>query len=369
MKRKQFFKKIIGFGISTFVFLVIAEIVLSFFSIFPNGYFTATPNSGFVWEIKPNDLDGISGKSTISFDALGARSTSNYAEKKHKIVALGGSTTACFALTQEKTWSNLLEKKLGDLYWIGNFGRPGNSSNHNVLQFEHLLKKTELEDVKTVLIMQGGNDFLGYLISAEKYTNQPKLETKKAAFKHLPNHDYPFHKRLTLYKLLKSAKQKLSFFFYKGSLTDKAIEIKEARQNATLVNTLPSLTVGLNHFEKNIQQIIDMAKQRNIEVVFMTQATLWQSGLAPELEKLLLLSGFQNNESFYSTEALSKGMNLFNKRLQNICKKNNVSCIDLATKLPKNTTVFYDDLHFNESGAKLVSDIVYTFLITNNFTK
>lgn len=206
-KNRTIFKKLAISGIVTLIVLILAEITLSILQIFPNDYYTNTPNSEFTWKINFDEIIGIKQDSKVSFDALGARSTSNYKNKAHKIVVFGGSTTACFALTQEKTWPALLEKKLGDDYWVGNFGRPGNSSNHHTLQFKHILEKPELKDVKTVLIMQGVNDFVGYLISEENYINSTDQSLKKIAFQHIPNDYLPFFKRFSIYRLAYRAKK------------------------------------------------------------------------------------------------------------------------------------------------------------------
>ena len=139
MARKKFLKKLAFSGIFTIILLVLIEIILSFLQIFPDDYYTGTPNSGFTWKINPEEIIGIHQDSEVSYDEFGARSISNYQDATHKIVAFGGSTTACFALTDSKTWTALLDKKMGDSYWVGNFGRPGNSSNHHVLQFKHML--------------------------------------------------------------------------------------------------------------------------------------------------------------------------------------------------------------------------------------
>jgi hypothetical protein len=69
-----------------------------------------------------------------------------------------------------------------------------------------------------------------------------------------------------------------------------------------------------------------------------------------------------NRKFFYSVEALAEGMAAYNGRLLEICRQRQVECIDLATLLPKDTTVFYDDAHFNESGAKQVARIVADYL-------
>ncbi|KIX12937.1 hypothetical protein X474_16690 [Dethiosulfatarculus sandiegensis] len=37
--------------------------------------------------------------------------------------------------------------------------------------------------------------------------------------------------------------------------------------------------------------------------------------------------------------------------MKNLRKQEKYPCLDLAELLPKDTTVFYDDCHFNEGGA------------------
>ncbi|WP_430410382.1 SGNH/GDSL hydrolase family protein [Kordia sp.] len=350
---KSFLKKLFVSGMVTFVLLIIAEIILSWLQIFPSDYYTNTPNSGFTWEINPEDIIGIHQDSEISFDDLGARSISNHEDATHKIVAFGGSTTACFALTQEKMWTAHLERNLGDSYWVGNFGRPGNNSVHHVLQFEHILKKPELQDVEAVLIMQGVNDFVAHLISPESYIEYPQASLNRIAFQHMPDDEHlPFYKRLTLYKLLARAKNNMMYYIkYKGHINQAVTSIKDIKKQVPTVTELPDLTSGLDHYEKNILNLIAQARAKNIQLIFTTQATMWKPDLEPKYQDLMITSGFLNNTSFYSVPALYKGMKAFNERLKAVCKRENVPCIELD--LPKTTESFYDDFHFNESGAAL----------------
>lgn len=354
-KTRKTLKKLAFSGIFTLILLIVAEIILSFFNLFPADYFTMTPNSSFTWKINSDEITGIHQDSEISFDELGARSISNYKDASHKIAVFGGSTTACFALTQSKTWTALLEKKLGNTYWVGNFGRPGNSSNHHVLQFEHILAKPELNDVKTVIIMQGVNDLVGYLISSERYLHLPEQKLKNIAFQHVPDENIPFYKKLTLYKLARRAKTNITFYFkHKDYLTQAVQDIKTLKSQAEIIQELPDLTTGLNHYEENTKQLIKLANEKNIRLVFVTQATMWKPNLEQKYEDLMVTSGFMNNEAFYSTEAFYYGMEAFNERLKTVCNEYNISYVDLD--LPKTTESFYDDFHYNESGAELASD-------------
>ena len=97
MKKRSYsrLKKLLFSGLVFIVLLVFAEIILSWFKIFPTDYYTMTPNSGFTWEIDSTKIIGIHQNAEVTFDDLGVRSTSNIDDKTHKIAAFGGSTTAC----------------------------------------------------------------------------------------------------------------------------------------------------------------------------------------------------------------------------------------------------------------------------------
>ncbi|MDO6596409.1 GDSL-type esterase/lipase family protein [Oceanihabitans sp. 2_MG-2023] len=352
-----FLKKLAFSGLVFIILLVIAEVVLSWFKILPNDYYTNTPNTSQKYNENPSKIDGISGFYEIGYDALGSRSVSDYAKAKHKIVAIGGSTTICSVLTQEKTWTALLDKKLGDSYWVGNFARSGNSSNHHILQLQHLLDKPELKDTKTILMLVGVNDCRGYLIAPDKYMHMPDLEVKKSAFMHIPNSELPFLRKLTLFKLAKKARQRILFL----SKPQRPLDYLETFENQTKpITKLPELTDGLNHYEHNLIKIIKETRKRNISIIFMTQPTIWKKNLSDKYKTLLAARAHYNKTPLYTGKALNKIMTIFNKRLMTVCDTYNVPVLDL--QLPKNQTIFYDDMHFNESGAEIVAEKVYQFL-------
>jgi len=361
MARKKLFKKIKYYTISTLIILVIAEVVLSLLNIFPNDYYTNTPNVSSTYDENPSKIDGISGFYEIAYDALGSRSVSEYSKAAHKIVAIGGSTTICSVLTQEKTWTALLDKKLGDSYWVGNFARSGNSTNHHIFQFQHILDKPELKDTKIVLMLVGVNDCRGYLISQDKYINMSDLNIKKSAFGHLPNSELPLLRRPTLVKLARQAKQRILFYSQPRKPLDYLAKYESKTEP---IAKLPDLTNGLNHYEYNLKKIIQEAEKRNIKVIFMTQPTLWQKDLSDEYKTLLAARSHYNKTPLYTGEALNEIMTIFNQRLMTVCDTHNIPVIDL--QLPKNKTIFYDDMHFNESGAEVVAAKVHSFLKQNN---
>ena len=46
-----------------------------------------------------------------------------------------------------------------------------------------------------------------------------------------------------------------------------------------------------------------------------------------------------------------------------VCREEGVDCIDLASMLPKDTTVFYDHCHFNIEGCRKIAGILLDFFV------
>lgn len=56
-------------------------------------------------------------------------------------------------------------------------------------------------------------------------------------------------------------------------------------------------------------------------------------------------------------------MAAFNDTLLNVSQNRHLECVDLASMLEKDTIVFYDDAHFNESGSQKVAMILSEYLL------
>jgi hypothetical protein len=64
------------------------------------------------------------------------------------------------------------------------------------------------------------------------------------------------------------------------------------------------------------------------------------------------------DDGAYSPEALASLMQAYNQTMISVCQDHRVDCLDLASLLPKDTSVFYDDAHLNTSGCEQVARIV-----------
>jgi hypothetical protein len=57
-------------------------------------------------------------------------------------------------------------------------------------------------------------------------------------------------------------------------------------------------------------------------------------------------------------------MDTFNQELLDVCIQNSLECYDLASVVPKDTTVFYDDAHFNERGGRIIAQRLTDYLLS-----
>ena len=59
--------------------------------------------------------------------------------------------------------------------------------------------------------------------------------------------------------------------------------------------------------------------------------------------------------AYLSTGALARVMARYNEALLDVCRQRALACVDAAKVLPRDTTAMYDDVHFNEQGARLLA--------------
>jgi hypothetical protein len=145
---------------------------------------------------------------------------------------------------------------------------------------------------------------------------------------------------------------------------------RRRRQQAVEERTeLPDLSSALEEYARNIGALIDIAEEKSVRLIFMTQPTLWKAGLSEEKIALLWfgeIGKYQKGRAgkYFSVEALEEGMERYNETLLDVCRRRGIECINLASRLEKNTTIFYDDCHFNESGARMVAEILSNSLLS-----
>lgn len=380
--RRQRFFKVLLLCFSTAAILLISEAVLRF--VFPLGYFLFPPHLNLVFTPYQNVMPGISGESKFKTNSQGIRGDELTSAHTYRILAIGGSTTQCDFLDQSEAWPFLLQKRLNNNaghphVWVGNAGKSGMNTRNPIMAMKYLpIKEMKID---AVILLIGINDLHKRLSRDSQY--DPNFLAKPNAEDLLINgtfirrkeKDKPFFKKTALWQLLTRGKRTLFEKPVKEKVIDKAGEIyitwREHRQKAAEIRTeLPDLSAALAEYASNINKIIDMADKKSLRLIFMTQPTLWRSDLPKNLVALLWLGGIgdfqkESGKPYYSVEALQEGMEKYNDVLRQICHQRDLECIDLSSMLEKDTSVFYDDVHFNENGARKVSNVLSKYLMSH----
>lgn len=373
---------------SLLICVVFAEIILRIAMPESQNFLLRHPEINLIFSPKTEIMPGIYGESKFSTNSLGLRGSEIKEIHNYKILATGGSTVEDLYLDQEESWVRIVERETSakspkyDL-WIGNAGKSGQNSRDHYIQLKYLL--LQIPEIDAVMILVGLNDFMLRLRRDVNY--DPNFMQKEDAeeiliprvFYILPEKNdpnIPFFKRLAVWKLMR----KVKYLFVKpehsqdqvlGLIGEAYQKWRENRKSASaILDTLPEMSGGLREYRQNLNLIIDLCEQQNKRVILLTQPSIWREDLEPEIVKLLWLGGIgdyqsQKGQKYYSPKALAEGMKLYNQTLIDVCKERNVEFIDLANEIPKDTTAFFDDCHFNEGGAKKVGEIVSNYLLQN----
>jgi lysophospholipase L1-like esterase len=295
-------------------------------------------------------------------------------------ICLGGSTTECLYLDDNATWPNQLARlssinNIHNYLWMGNIGKSGCTTRENYIQLKYCVSQYKV--MSGVVLMAGLNDMLKRLSRDSLYPADfrfsPTLEDSLAntiLLKQGRNTGTTWWRRTAVFYLLQQA-------FHQNSpqgvewenVEDDHGEIYKTwranRQHASkIIDSLPNLTPALSEFERNLNLIIDEARKQHLRIVFVNQAALWKDSMSDDELKLLWMGGIGNFQqavpsAYYSPAALRRALNLYNEKLKDVCHDNGVEMVDLDANLPHDASIFYDDCHFTELGAKKAAAVIY----------
>jgi hypothetical protein len=309
-------------------------------------------------------MPGVSGTSHFRINSEGMRAEDPAPGDSDAVLTVGGSTTECLFLDDSEAWPHLLQTELsssGKRVFVGNVGKSGHRTRQHILQVERLLP--QYPRFKTIVLLAGLND-LQRALQGELDANTPiGPDDYMRAFMVYPGSaalpsDAPFYERTRIYALLKGLKRievpvVAPVQDYQGHFYQKFREMRHAAPRTPL----PDLTIPLGVYRHDLLAVADAAKSQRARLVFATQPALWRADLPPDLEALTWF-GWSRTNAYYSTPDLAGALNRYNAVLKDVCKERGLECVDLAAQLPKDTSIFYDDCHFNENGARTVAKIL-----------
>lgn len=331
----------------------------------------------FAKEYRVDGLTMPSGSIEFKINPFGFRGQSMKTVRKPegttRLFFLGGSTTECLFLPEEKTFAGLVEKKLSAAFSEKHFEtiNQGISGYLAADSLAALLYKVLYYEPDMVIVMHGINDMRYGLTSFYDPLRRRGYD------KNLYRPDYKEPLGVSFSNILKRShfltliKWRIwNRFFpteaerFKSAFLDLEEKRKLRRQ---IPFSEPRPSKGLDGFLKNLKEIIWICKGHGIRLILMTESSIYQPAPPPEIESKLWMGLIQRGASpvNFSTPFLSEQMNRFNEAVRDLAKKEEIELIDLERNIPKSTDYFYDDAHLTEKGAALASEIISRYLIQN----
>lgn len=275
------------------------------------------------------------------------------------ILTIGGSSTECFYLSDNTTWTDILGKELKDNFnklWINNAGLDGHSTfGHLVLLKDHIMPKVR---PKVILFLIGQNDVareVGNVYDKSIVANERDFGSGiKGYIKSLTPYSKVVSTALNVYRFYASKNKGVGhneIDLLKSEYVDLSQEYKKNQEELHEERYLKP-------YERRLNALINFCLANGIEPVLMTEPVLYGEGTDDvtkvDLSKIKI--GELNGEVSWAI------LELYNGTTRNTAKAKNVLLIDLAREMPKSSRYYYDYHHYTKEGAKMAASIIYGHL-------
>lgn len=301
---------------------------------------------------------GIEGKHVMSTDEKGFRVTADFdydnkAPDEYRIFAIGGSTTEQIYLDDRKTWTHYLQEALqeatGKQVVVINTGVAGLRMEHHYVLAEQLLAY----EPDMFIVMAGINDWNR---DVTLYYQRSEAMIPWAG-------EFLYHRMFDntlIADLLVAVRNQFS-----GKLDKQSGQVEQlhfepveewgpGRHRRSKHKSYRPEEVSGN-YRNYMNALLELCQEQEVALVFATQATSY----SPEATDAMQRTWWHTppGQSYtLNVEELKHIAHLYNSWSAQKVREAGYPVCDLATMLPPTFEVFYDDCHFNESGARLVAE-------------
>jgi lysophospholipase L1-like esterase len=265
------------------------------------------------------------------------------------VITVGGSTTECHFLNDDRTWPFLLGKQLQDSFpriWLNNAGLDGHSSFGHLVLLNDYLKQLR---PRMLLFLVGIND-----VENDAPTFHDKLATRGAYpdFRHwLVDNSEVLNLAYNLFRGWRAQRYNNTT---NGMLTLDSLQVRRL-PDAAIARARDNQGPYLEGFRNRLEQLADTCLAWGIRPVFITQPNQFGTGRDPVTGadlSLFPLDHGQNGRLQWEV------LEMYNEVTRNFCSQRGLTLVDLARILPKDSRYFYDNSHFTNAGAAEVARIL-----------
>ena len=310
------------------------------------------------YHIKNDIIKGLDPEITVTRNSLGFRGPNppEHLEKYLSIVSVGGSTTQCFFLSEDQTWTARLGQHLDQYFsplWINNAGLDGHSTHGHLVLLEDFIVPLH---PNVAIFLVGANDVARTSLAdwdAENVKSGIQFNSGKAFVKSLSAYSEVVSLFLNGYR---------SYTAYKAGLIHQQIDLtkqgyldipEDEQKQALAENAKPEF---LNGFEERLLKMVQICRDNGIEPVLVTQPLLAGSGTddvtGVDLARVRAYGPRQTGKMYWdSVEA-------YNNVTRKVARDKGVTIVDLAQSMTKSSRYFYDFIHYTPQGAQVIADIL-----------
>jgi len=313
-------------------------------------------------------LPGMDGReTTFTTNNVGLRGDSLPMPKPDdelRVFVVGGSTTENLYVDDRQAMTRILQDRLdtivsGKRVKVYAAGKSGARSYDHIEMIAHRLVHL---DPDALIVFAGINDLRAAMYGRDFLMLPPALgapDTEWTLVQLLRFAATEFQLGRRLFSLLKPDD-------YRDAVEQITLR-SNFRRSVQMRRSLPvsagAPRIDVRPYRNNLISMVGMARAHGIDLVFLTQATTWNSRVDSEIANWHWMSA--GPDSAYREEALDQAMEAYNDAVRAVAAEFNVPLFDLARLLPKSGEYFYDDVHFNPRGAETVGARLALFVWEN----
>ncbi len=286
--------------------------------------------------------DKLESAVVLQTNALGLRGEAPPApgDTRTRIITVGGSTTLNRFVSHEKSWPGRLADQLAahvpDV-WLNNAGLDGNTTfGHRLLLEQHLLALRP----DYVLFLIGVNDV--FLDTASGYDGMTRSALRDMVIEK--------SELLSTIQVIRRAMKAQA----KG-LENKPLDLATAPRRPHSAEQLARMHADLDPlvtaFGQRVRALVAACREHGIEPVLVTQPALWGDVIDPTLGIALgdIDSPF---DATYPGDAAMRwaALERYNAVTRQVGAELAVFTVDVARLLPKDSSLYFDWIHFSLAG-------------------
>lgn len=296
-----------------------------------------------------NKLDPVTHHTKNSLGFRGPDPPSDFA-RRLTVLTIGGSTTECLFLSDGKTWTDAMARRLAQSFpdvWVNNAGLDGQSTYGHLILLREFVESLH---PRVAVFLIGAND-VG-LDTGNPYDESlhPPPSTLRSAAIFIRDH---VELAALAQNLFRVARAKEAGFGH-GQIDVRAIRHLE-HDGATTAATITKFSAALPAFASRVAALVEECRAHGIEPILVTQPGLYGDAIDPATGvdlSTIQVKGGANGRLWWHVQEL------YNDVTRQTARQRGVVVVDAARQLPKDSRLFYDFMHFTNEGAARLGDLI-----------